>query len=450
MGRPSLAAVLGLAALGAAAPGVVHANGAFPDAQSVLTPADRPGQIIMATNFGVILSEDAGATWLWSCETEGNTYGTLYQLAPPPRDRLFTLANLTLAYSDDGTCSWQTARGALAELPVTDAYVDPGRADHVLAIGAPGSLYSLFESTDGGATFGPPLYTAPEDIAIQGVELAQSDPLTIYLAMTSSAATPLLARSIDGGAHFTVSDLSADLGPGWLRIIAVDPEDPTRVLLRFLGLNDQSLVLTTDGGQRASKTVTVSGNFTSFVRLPSGTMLVGAMVEGATVPALFRSRDRGASFETLANAPSIRALSQRDGVVYAAADNFGDGFALGTSVDEGQTWQALFRYDQVRGVLPCLSSRCQPDCQAKVDIGLWPQAVCSAAVTGGGPPAGGCGCGVTAGSATAPDAVALVALAVLAAIAAAARRGSGASGCNRSSSGSASPARRCWTGRSPE
>ena len=402
MGRLLLAAVVGVAVLGAAVPAAVHANGAFPDSQSILTPADRPGQIIMATNFGVILSPDAGATWLWSCETEGNAYGTLYQMAPSPRDRLFTLANLTLAYSDDGTCSWQTARGALAELPVTDAYVDPSDADHVLAIGAPASLYSLYESRDGGATFGAPLYTAPADTAIHGVEIAQSDPMTIYMAMTSPMAAPLLARSTDGGAHFTVSDLSADLGPGWLRIIAVDPEDPARVLLRFLGLNDQSLALTTDGGVRVSKPVTIDGTFTSFVRLPSGTMLVGAMVEGATVPALFRSRDRGASFEQLPSAPSIRALSQRDGVVYAAADNFRDGFALGTSADEGETWQALLRFNQVQGILPCLSQplpgrparpRSTSACGRKRCAARPPPAT-------GAPAAArhrsGCGCGVTA------------------------------------------------------
>ena len=461
MGRLSqltAAATLGVAVLGVAVPAAVRANGAFPDAQSILTPVDRPGQIIMATNFGVISSSDAGATWLWSCETEGNAYGTLYQIAPLPRDRLFTVANLALAYSDDGTCSWQTARGALAELPVTDAYVDPKDANHVLAIGAPGSLYSLFESTDGGATFGSPLYTAPADTAIQGVEIAQSDPLTIYMSMTSPTAAPLLARSTDGGAHFTVSDLSADLGPGWLRIIAVDPQDPARVLLRFLGINDQSLALTTDGGVSASKPVTITGNFTSFARLPSGTMLVGAMAQGGAVPTLFRSRYSWSSFETLPSAPSIRALSQRDGIVYAAADNFGDGFALGTSADEGETWRALLRYNQVQGILPCLRSRCLPDCQARADIGLWPQAVCGAAVTGDGgvdgggggrPPASGCGCGVTARQSRDPGAVALVFVAVLAAIAAAARRASRASGCSRSSSASASPARRHRTGRSP-
>ena len=463
MGRVVLAAMVGVAAVGAAVPAAVHANGAFPDSQSILTPADRPAQIIMATNFGVILSSDAGATWLWSCETDGNAYGTLYQMAPPPRDRLFTLANQALAYSDDGTCSWQTARGTLAGQPVTDAFVDPGNADRVLAIGAPASIYSLFESSDGGATFGAPLYTAPADTAIFGVEIAHSDPMTIYVAMTSPMAAPLLARSTDGGAHFSVSDLSADLGAGWLRIIAVDPEDPARVLLRFLGVNDQSLALTTDGGVHASRPVTINGTFTSFVRLPSGTLLVGAMVEGATVPALFRSRDRGASFEQLPGAPAIRALSQRDGVVYAAADNFRDGFALGTSADEGATWQALFRFNQVQGILPCLASRCQAACQTQVGIGLWPEAVCGTTATGsggaGGRPSsdgggggsgggGGCGCDVPAGRPR-DAALVFVLVAVLAAIAAAGRRASRASGCNRSSSVSASPARRHRRDRSP-
>ena len=406
------------AMIGVAVPAAARANGAFPDSQSVLTPADQPQQIILATNFGVIQSMDAGATWLWSCETDANAYGSLYQLAPPPRDRLFTLANQALAYSDDDTCSWKTAGGTLAALPVTDAYVDPNNADHVLAIGAPSSVYSLFESMDGGATFGPALYTAAADTSIYGVEIAQSDPMTIYVAMISATAAPMLARSTDGGAHFTVNDLSADLGPGWLRIIAVDPEDPARVLLRFLDLNDgESLALTTDGGVRASKPVTVSGGFTSFVRLPSGTMLVGATtVNGSTVgPALFRSRDRGASFAQLPGAPSIRALSQRDGIAYAAADNFDDGFALGTSADEGETWQALLQYNQVDGILPCVASRCRAACQTEVDIGLWPQDVCGAAATGdggigGNPATDGCGCAVTADANPVPVSVVVLVL----------------------------------------
>jgi hypothetical protein len=167
-----------VAALVLAAP-AARANGAFPDSQAVLTPADRPQHITLVTNFGLILSRDAGATWAWSCETDSNAYGTRYQLTPLPRDRLFTVANLALAYSDDGTCSWQTARGALADLPITDAYVDPDDPDRVLAVAAPQSMYSLFASSDGGATFGGPLYTAPPDTALHSVEIARSDTATL-------------------------------------------------------------------------------------------------------------------------------------------------------------------------------------------------------------------------------------------------------------------------------
>src|SRR6185503_6760505 len=145
----------------------------------------------------------------------------------------------------------------------------------------------------------------------------------------------------------------------------------------------------------------INGNFTSYVRLPSGTILIGAMVEFATRPGLFRSRDRGATFEEVARPPSIRALSQRNGVVYAATDNFGDGYALGTSADEGTTWTALMTYADVKAINPCLKTACQASCQTQVDLSLWPDTVCTAdppaTGTGGGGGAGGTGGGGGAG-----------------------------------------------------
>src|SRR5262245_46799821 len=56
----------------AAAPLVARANGAFPDSENILTPADRPQDILLVTNFGLVSSSDGGQTWLWSCEQDGN------------------------------------------------------------------------------------------------------------------------------------------------------------------------------------------------------------------------------------------------------------------------------------------------------------------------------------------------------------------------------------------
>ena len=158
--RPAAVRALA-AAIAVAVPALAHANGAFPDAQSILTPVDRPAQILLVTNFGVIMSTDAGATWLWSCETDGNAFGMLYQLAPLPSMRLYTVADQGLSFSDNGTCTWVTARGALDGQSITDAYVDPDVADHVLAIGLASSIYSVYESQVGGMSFAPALFTAP-------------------------------------------------------------------------------------------------------------------------------------------------------------------------------------------------------------------------------------------------------------------------------------------------
>ena len=92
--RPRLAA-LAAAFLALAAPATpARADGAFPDSQVILTPADLPGEIILVTNFGLIASEDGGQSWLWSCEGPDNAYGAFYQLGLAPRHRLYAFCDL--------------------------------------------------------------------------------------------------------------------------------------------------------------------------------------------------------------------------------------------------------------------------------------------------------------------------------------------------------------------
>ena len=51
----SLAALL-------ASPRAARADGAFPDSLGIIAPADRPHDILLATNFGVVTSIDDGQT----------------------------------------------------------------------------------------------------------------------------------------------------------------------------------------------------------------------------------------------------------------------------------------------------------------------------------------------------------------------------------------------------
>src|SRR5262249_33943243 len=151
---------------------------------------------------------------------------------------------------------------------------DPSNADRVLAVAIAGGAYAVFESADGGTTFGSMIYAASNGDAINGVEIARSDPKTVYLSLTSTAKNPKPVKSTDSGAHWTTTDLTTDLGLGLLRIISVDPQDPNTVLMRWSNPSGgEAIGVTRDGGTSASKPLSIANNFTSFARLTDGTLL---------------------------------------------------------------------------------------------------------------------------------------------------------------------------------
>ena len=370
-----------MAALGSFAPRAARANGAFPDSQSILTPAARPNEISLVTNFGLVASRDGGHTWLWSCEQDANTLGYLYQYNAAPQNRLLAVANEKLVFTDDATCGWTAAQGLVTGLGVTDFFPDPSDPNRVLALAFDysSSTYAVLQSTDAGNTFTSRLYTSDAKATMSGIEIARTDPKTIYVTLTAPTTNaPTLGHSNDAGATWKFTDLTPVLGTGTPSIIAVDPTNAGTVLLLFKGTSKQSLALTRDGGQTVTLSMTTDGYFTSATHTGAGSILVGG-VDVSTNPVLFRSTDNGVTFQTVATqAPHVRALSTRGGQIYAAADNFSDGYALGVSADDGMTWQSVLAYDHVAAILGCLKQACQTTCATEVSVGLWDVSICAA------------------------------------------------------------------------
>ena len=56
------------AAIAIGAVSAVHADGAFPDEFSIHFPVSSPHRIFIGANFGLLVSEDDGLTWRYSCE----------------------------------------------------------------------------------------------------------------------------------------------------------------------------------------------------------------------------------------------------------------------------------------------------------------------------------------------------------------------------------------------
>jgi MYXO-CTERM domain-containing protein len=337
----------------------VHADGAFPDSTAILLPVDRPLRIVVGTNFGLVISDDGGDRWFLVCEQAIATGGenvTRYQQGPSAVGRIYALASNQISSSVDGACTWTRAQGVWMDPFLTDAWSDPSDADHVFALGlvltAGGwSASSLFESHDGARSFGPPLYQAGQGLFITGVENAASAPQTLYLTAyggRADAVQSLLVRSRDGGRSFEETNLRPWLGGGEPRIAAVDPGDQDRIYFRVVDPAGDKLCITDDAGRTGHVALALAGEMTAFLRRRDGTLIVGTRLEGA-----FISRDGGQTFAPLEGAPHLRALAERGQVLYAAADNAIDGFALAASDDGGKTWRPLLRFENLCGTMDC-------------------------------------------------------------------------------------------------
>lgn len=375
-------ATLALAAAGLLASAPARADGAFPDGQSILAPRNLPGEILLATNFGVVETTNAGGSWLWSCEQPVNSYGRLYQMGPAPGNRLFAIANSKLIFSDDRACTWQVAGGTLAGASVQDAFADPNDAGHVLAValqfGDGGPAYTVVESRDGGATFGAAIFSADPGDLITGVEIAAGDSKSVHLALShGSLLSPALARTADGGATWQTVDLSPSLGLDQVRILAVDHTDSDRVYLRGLGPDGDVLAVYDAAATGVSTPLTFSnGQMTAFVQTAAGALLAAGTSGGG--PVLLRSDD-GDTFVPIPGAPAILSLAERDGTLYAATDTNSTPYAQATSADGGMTWTRGLRFAQIDAIAGCVAAACQSDCQARAVQGQWPAAMCAAA-----------------------------------------------------------------------
>jgi hypothetical protein len=383
------------------------ANGAFPDTFSVLVPPEKPDLFVLATNFGLIVSEDGGREWRWACEHGQGMGGYLYQFTAPPGRRMLAIGSLGLLLSDDLGCVWRatpdSGDGAYPYDVFPDA-ADPMRAVVLAAYpddkGLP--VTAIYESIDGGSTLGRRLYEAPARLELTSVEIARADPRVLFATLKGTLASPArLLRSDDGGAHWLELDPAPLAGVADLRITAIDTKDPRTVYFRALMSAGERLMITRDGGQSFATGLATAGQLTAFLRASDGA-LYAAVAETDGRGRVHRSDDGGASFAALAPSIHVRGFGERDGVLYAAADWVADGFALGASSNRGDFWRTALRVQEVAGIRDCgdLAARCQTSCGSLVINRVFSERVCGVSAAGDGgvrPPGGaggGCGCGV--------------------------------------------------------
>jgi len=334
-----------------------RADGAFPDEFSLHFAPDAPHRIYIGANFGLLVSEDDGQTWRYTCEpwvvagsnaALSNASVSFYQVTASGA-LIATAVNVTR--SSDVACTWPESTGSITGLSVADFYPDPNDANFVVANVILTDRSYIVASHDGGKTFDAPhLYDTPD--LLTGVEIARSKPGVVYATSVSTTGGPakFLASTSSGAAGTWTATTLAIAGDQEPRILAVDPADEKKVYLRIVGAVTDSIVITADGGQTFQEILPpVSGRMSAFLRASDGTLYAGTRAGSLYV------RAPGATSFTQRSAPHLRCLGQRPGAsrIYGCTDLVTDGYSLASSDDQGQTFQRVMSFRDLLGPLTC-------------------------------------------------------------------------------------------------
>ena len=355
--------LLACAAIALTAAKPARANGAFPAEFSVHFPPNAPHRILMGANFGLLVSEDDGMTWRYSCEpwvVAGSNAALAYanvSFYQVTADGALLADSVNLTRSTDVACTWPVSTGSIAGQLVADFFPSPTDATFVVANVLLTNASYIAASHDGGKTFDAKhLYDTPD--LLTGVEIARSKAGVVYA--TSISASGVGARflaSSDSGATWTATALTFPPGTE-PRILAVDPMDEKKVYLRLVRGVSDAMAVTADGGQTFQTVLTLDGPLSSFLRAGDGAIYAG------TASGKLYVQPAGATAFTVRSAPHLRCLGQRPGTtrIYACADMVLDGSSLESSDDNGVTFQHVMSFTQLLGPLAC--APVQTNCQA--------------------------------------------------------------------------------------
>lgn len=341
-------------------------------------PTD-PDVIVVRATFGLVFTQDGGATWNWICaavtETDPQREDPATWVAPDGAVLVGSFAGLSRSTVD--RCEFDFVEG-LRDVFVIDLHAARGAPDSIWAVVTSGrDPDEVYRSDDGGRSFGR-VGEPIEEILLERVRVAPSDPTRVYL----SGAAPLRTGHLDGGVDFdggVVADggavnlprrgfllRSSDGGLTYepiemplvdeernVHLLAVDPTDPDRVLVRItrrvIDERAERVLLTEDAGDTWSEVLSVhqvsGGDFTE-----DG---AGAYVTSRLRDGLWRSDDAGRTFVQAQPGLSLPCLGLRGDEVWTCVDELLDGYALGRSTDAGATLSERLRFEEIHTLPEC-------------------------------------------------------------------------------------------------
>jgi hypothetical protein len=282
-------------------------------------PGTRPGEVLLATHYGLRISEDGGRTW------------------PPAGDLAHAQMRLLVSTGtgyvavtarDDGSAEVLHSRDGLRWSPGTG--VPPGRPVGALAAGAsPREVWmevtgaGILGSDDGGASWQPVL---PTPLTINDMAAGVGDPRWLLYASTAGL---FLATGPDLSPVYDAPVLDGD-------VLTVQRWHACPACL--VAVTDGAVATSTDGGLHWTPHPTTL-RFTDVESWSGGGGTLLGLVPAPASPqhGVYRSSDGGASWTHVLDAPLVdRLLLRESGPLLA----FRWGISVYRSADGGVTWTA--------------------------------------------------------------------------------------------------------------
>jgi hypothetical protein len=313
-------------------------------------------RIIVRTNRGLIVSDDAGASFRLLCN---DAFGaSLTEVAPvvsTSSGRLLVASYLggLLAASDD-LCTFTPVPGPLSSpTNVVGLERTAGTPSSLFALmSRDGSVDHLLASADDGVTWRAPSHV--EDFSFT-LAVAPSDPKRLYVTALhtadAGASQYRLLASADGGQTLVAHDIALDPTESGVSVLAVDPSEPERVFARTTASDPTEparLLRSDDGGASIVNVMTLVAPTSAVLSSDGATVWVGGQ------DGVFRSADHGKTFTRLESAglSQVACLALHEGRLFACgfADN---AFGVLASSDAGDSFSFFLRFPDVKAPLDC-------------------------------------------------------------------------------------------------
>lgn len=325
-------------------------HGGYPVAYQVLETPSSASRLFAATTFGLLRSDDDGASWDLICEESIGIESAQSPVWGMSASGALLVGGFQGVFlSRDQGCTF----ASIEEFRDTGASdIRASGANIYVASGKYGVTNRVLRSRDDGQTWSPTSLVSAEEF-YSSLQIAPSRPQRIYVAAWwfKPEPTEFLYRSDDFGDTFTRVALTDKLpGKGAFYVYAVDPTNPDvayGVLATDVAPRTSYLLRSSDQGDTWRVVLETTETFNS-VAIASG----GTEVWAATSGKLYRSMDSGMTF-------TAQSLPTRYACAMATADRVYvcgwpevDGFALARA--RGATgFGPVLTWDRLRQVAAC-------------------------------------------------------------------------------------------------